>query len=184
MADIVNMAKDELKARGKEDAAALAARAVSGEADGTELTASQDQIPTWRQRDFSAVPVGSPYKWNGLVYKLWQQHDATQQPEWTPDQAVSLWDVCHTTDPSMAGPYVQPQGTRGLYQVGECCTEDGHVWKCIQADTSYPPPSCPAPGRTWGLLRRDRTDGVDHPGGGWNVPHRHPGGDLRGHSRV
>ena len=46
MADIVTMAKDELKVRGKADAAALAARAVSGEADGTELTASQDQIPT------------------------------------------------------------------------------------------------------------------------------------------
>ena len=75
MADIVNMAKDELKARGKEDAAALAARAVSARRDGTELTASQDQIPTWRQRDFSTVPVGSPYKWSGVVYKLWQQHD-------------------------------------------------------------------------------------------------------------
>ena len=37
MADIVTMAKDELKARGKADAAALAARAVSGEADGQEL---------------------------------------------------------------------------------------------------------------------------------------------------
>ena len=73
MADIVTMAKDELKVRGKADAAALATRAVSGEADGTELTASQDQIPTWRQRDFSAIPVGSPYKWNGIVYKLWQQ---------------------------------------------------------------------------------------------------------------
>ena len=36
MADIVTMAKDELKVRGKADAAALAARAVSGEADGTE----------------------------------------------------------------------------------------------------------------------------------------------------
>ena len=71
MADIVTMAKDELKARGKADAAALAARAVSGEADGTELTASQEQIPTWRQRDFSAVTIGSPYKWNGVVYKLW-----------------------------------------------------------------------------------------------------------------
>ena len=98
MADIVTMAKDELKVRGKAEAAALAARAVSGEADGTELTASQDQIPTWRQRDFSTVPVGSPYKWSGGVYKLWQQHDATQQPDWTPDQAVSLWDVCHRSE--------------------------------------------------------------------------------------
>ena len=65
------------------------------------------------------------------------------KPDWSPDQAVSLWDVCHTTDPSMAAPYVQPQGTRGMYQVGECCTEDGHVWKCTQADTSYPPSQLP-----------------------------------------
>ena len=55
MADIMTVAKDELRGRGRADAAALAARAVSGEADGTELTASQEQIPTWRQRDFSAV---------------------------------------------------------------------------------------------------------------------------------
>ena len=60
MADIVTMAKDELKARGKADAAALAARAVSNEADGTELMASQDTIPTWRQRDYSSVPIGNP----------------------------------------------------------------------------------------------------------------------------
>ena len=143
MADIVTMAKDELKARGKADAAALAARAVSGEADGTELTASQDTIPTWRQRDYSSVPIGTPYKWNGIVYKLWQQHDATEQPDWTPDQAVSLWDICHTTDPAKATSYAAPQGTRGMYQVDECCTEDGHVWKCTQANTVYPPSQLP-----------------------------------------
>ena len=143
MADIVTMAKDELKVRGKADAAALAARAVSGEADGTELTASQDQIPTWRQRDFSAIPIGSPYKWNGLVYKLWQQHDATQQPDWTPDQAVSLWDVCHTTDPAKAKPYTAPQGSRGMWQEGECCVEQDHVWRCKKDSTVYPPSQLP-----------------------------------------
>ena len=37
MADIVTMAKDELRAKGKADAAALAARAVSGEANDQEL---------------------------------------------------------------------------------------------------------------------------------------------------
>ena len=37
MADVVALAVEELKKRGTEDAAALAARAVSGEADGTEL---------------------------------------------------------------------------------------------------------------------------------------------------
>ncbi len=48
MADIVTMAKDELRAKGKADAAALAARAVSGEANDQELLDNQSMIPTWR----------------------------------------------------------------------------------------------------------------------------------------
>ena len=63
MDEIVTMAKEELKARGRADAAALAARAVSGEADGTELVEKVRQVPTWRQRDFSQVAVGTPYQW-------------------------------------------------------------------------------------------------------------------------
>ena len=152
MDNIVTMAKEELKARGKADAAALAARAVSGEADGTELTASQNTIPTWRQRDCSSVPIGTPYKWNGVVYKLWQQHDATNQPDWSPDQAVSLWDICHTTDPAKATPYAAPQGTRGMYQPDEVCTEDSHVWKCTQANTVYPPSQLPGSGAALGTV--------------------------------
>ena len=107
------------------------------------LSASQDIIPTWRQRDFSAVPIGTPYQWKGLVYKLWQQHDATVQPDWSPDLAVSLWDLCHTTDPRLAAPYVQAQGSRGMYQPGEVCTESGHVWRCTQSNTVDPPSQLP-----------------------------------------
>ena len=36
MADIVTMAQEELKARGAAEAAALAAKAVEGSADGTD----------------------------------------------------------------------------------------------------------------------------------------------------
>ena len=144
MDDIVALAKEELEARGKADAAALAARAVSGEADGTELTASQDTIPTWRQRDFSDVPVGTPYKWQGVVYKLWQQHDATGQPDWSPDKAVSLWDICHTTDPALAKDYLPPQGSRGLWQTGECCVFGGRVWRSRQDRNAYSPGELPA----------------------------------------
>ena len=110
MAEIRTIALEAVRQRGQADAQMLAERAVAGEADSTELTASQDIIPTWRQRDFSAVPIGTPYQWKGLVYKLWQQHDATVQPDWSPDLAVSLWDLCHTTDPRLAAPYVQAQG--------------------------------------------------------------------------
>lgn len=143
MADIVTMAQEELRERGKADAAALAAKAVEGSADGTVLIDQEDTIPTWRQRDYSQVPVGTPYKWQGQVYKLWQQHDATQQPTWSPDQAVSLWDVCHTTDPAKAKPYTAPQGSRGLYNNGEVCLVDGHVWRSIMDNNAWTPSGYP-----------------------------------------
>ena len=143
MADVVALAVEELKKRGAEDAAALAARAVSGEADGTELIEGEAVIPTWRQRDYSAVPVGTPYKWQGQVYKLWQQHDAAQQASWSPDQASSLWDICHTTDPKRAKEYQAPQGSRGLYQTGECCLYEGQVYRSTMDDNSWPPASYP-----------------------------------------
>ena len=144
MAEIVTMAREELRQRGAADAAALAAKAVSGEAGGTALIAAEEQIPTWRQRDYSSVPVGTPYKWQGQVYKLWQQHDATAQPDWTPDQAVSLWDICHTTDPAAAKEYQAPQGSRGLYQTGECCLYGGRVWKSKIDNNAWTPDAYPA----------------------------------------
>ena len=60
MDKLMAIAVEAVRRQGKEDAQALAERAVSGKADGTELTASQDSIPTWRQRDYSNVPIGTP----------------------------------------------------------------------------------------------------------------------------
>ena len=157
MADVVALAIEELKNRGAEDAAALAARAVSGEADGTELIAGEETIPTWRQKDYSSVPVGTPYKWQGQVYKLWQQHDATQQPNWSPDQAVSLWDICHTTDPQQATEYQAPQGSRGLYQKGECCIYGGQVYRSVIDSNSWAPDAYP---QGWETVSGEETQKV------------------------
>ena len=144
MAEIMTLAREALRQRGAADAAALAARAVSGEADGTALIAASEQIPTWRQRDYSAVAVGTPYQWNGQVYRLWQQHDATAQPDWSADLAVSLWDICHTTDPAAAGEYRAPQGSRGLYQSGECCRYGGRVWRSVIGSNAWAPDAYPS----------------------------------------
>ena len=131
-------------AAGAADATALAAQSVAGELDGTALIAAEMQIPTWRQRDYIAVPIGTPYRYGDQVYKLWQQHDATAQPDWTPDKAVSLWDICHTTDPAAAKDFVMPAGTRGMYQVGDCCRYNGEVWRCVMANTVHNPDELPA----------------------------------------
>lgn len=143
MAEILTMAQEELRKRGAADAAALAAKAVSGDADGTALIDQENLIPTWRQRNYSQVPLGTPYTWQGQVYKLWQQHDATNQPDWSPDQAVSLWDICHTTNPAKAKSYQAPQGSRGLYQTGECCLYGGHVWRSKIDNNSWTPDAYP-----------------------------------------
>ena len=132
MADIVTMAKDELKARGKADAAALAARAVSGEADGQELLDNQSMIPTWRARDFTGVPVGTPYQWEGMIYKLVQAHDATGNEGWTPDAVPALWAA--VSAPGETGTQDDPitaargmEYTYGLYYLDP---EDGKLYQC------------------------------------------------------
>lgn len=128
---------------GAADASAIATKSVSGEADGTVLIAAEEQIPTWRQRDYTDVPIGTPYKYADQVYKLWQAHDATNQPDWTPDKAVSLWDICHTTDPTKAKPYVAPQGTRGMYQIGDVCTEGGIIYRSTIDNNVWQPSAYP-----------------------------------------
>ena len=146
MAESINaLALEGLRMKGSADAKALSELAAAGTADGTYLIEHERSIPTWRQRAYNTeeTPVGKPYKWNGQVYKLWQQHDATGQPDWAPDKAVSLWDICHTTDPKKAKEYAVPQGTRGLWQVEECCVQNGRIWKNLTADNAYGPAELP-----------------------------------------
>lgn len=142
---IIELAVEGLREKGAADARALVEQAVSGTADGTALIQQAQKIPTWRQRAYNTedTPVGKPYQWQGQVYQLWQQHDATEQPDWTPDQAVSLWNPCHTRDPKLATPYQPPQGTRGLWQKGECCVQNGYVWKNLKKDNAYSPADLP-----------------------------------------
>ena len=134
MADIVAMAKEELTARGKADAAALAARAVSGEADSQELLDNQSMIPTWRARDFSQTPVGTPYQWKGTIYKLAQAHDASGNPGWTPDAVPALWAAVRA--PGETGtadnPIAAVRGMEYVYGLYYQDPEDGKLYLCAR----------------------------------------------------
>ena len=88
---------ETLRRAGLREAQAVRDGAVAGTLDGTAVIAAEGCIPDYPEdgkRDFTAVPVGSPYRYAGQVYKLWQQHNANGQTDWTPDKAVSLWDIC------------------------------------------------------------------------------------------
>ncbi len=87
--------------------------------------------------------------------QLWQAHDASAQPDWSPDKAVSLWDLCHTKDPALATDYQPPQGTRGLWQEGECCVQVGHIWRCLTADNAYSPSELPERWEDLGTVERE-----------------------------
>lgn len=132
VADIVTLALEELEHRGGADALALAGRSVSGEADGTALIAEEQAIPTWRPRSYltEETPVGKPYRWNGQVYRLWQQHDATGQPGWS-----RTWlSPCGTSATPRTPP--GPRTTSRLRAVGDCGRRESAV---CSADASGVP---------------------------------------------
>lgn len=126
------LALEAMREKGAADAAALAGRAAAGEAEDRELLAKRSMIPTWRPRDFSQVPVDKPYKWEDMVYKLRQAHDATEHPEWTPDQVPALWASLskegETGTPE--APITAARGMEYTYGLHYLDTEDGKVYLC------------------------------------------------------
>ena len=140
MAEMLTLAEEKIREQGRSDAAALAARAVSGEADGAELLASKAKIPTWRARDFSTeeTPVGKPYKWGEMVYKLVQQHDATDNPDWTPDKVSALWAAVSEEGQTETreDPITAARGMEYVYGLYYQDPEDGKTYLCKRSGES------------------------------------------------
>ena len=131
---VFDLAEDAMREKGRADAADLAARTVAGEVEDTELARSRDRIPTWRERDYTNVPVGTPYQWEGTIYKLLQAHDATGNPGWTPDTVPALWAA--VSKPGETGTEDNPiTAARGMeYQYGlyYLDPEDSKVYLCTR----------------------------------------------------
>ena len=97
---------------------------------GTEIIDREIFIPEWKPANYQTV--GTPIRYEGQVYKVLQAHDSTSNPDWTPDTQPALWSICHTTDPAKAKPWAEPQGTSGIYQLGECyIADDGTIYRQI-----------------------------------------------------
>ena len=97
---------------------------------GTEIIDQELFVPDWKPANYQTV--GAPVRYEGQVYKVLQVHDSTSNPDWTPAATPALWSVCHTTDPAKAKPWLEPQGTSGMYQLGECYrADDGMVYRQI-----------------------------------------------------
>jgi len=97
---------------------------------GTEIIDREIFIPEWKPANYQTV--GTPIRYEGQVYKVLQAHDSTANPDWAPASQPALWSICHTTDPAKAKPWAEPQGTSGIYQLGECyIADDGTIYRQI-----------------------------------------------------
>lgn len=93
---------------------------------GTEIIDQELFVPEWKPANYQIV--GAPVRHGGQVYKVLQAHDSTAHPDWTPAATPALWSICHTTDPTKAKPWAEPQGTSGMYYKDECYrADDGMV---------------------------------------------------------
>lgn len=135
---------EALRDIGKQKALNLRAKVVANEVDDTSLIEQEELVPNWKAIDYSNFEIGTPVRdpsdGTGQVYKLLQKHDATGHDDWNPAAAVSLWDIAHTKDPAKAKPYVEPQGTRGMYMKDEVMIwTDEKVYKSTIDNNVYTP---------------------------------------------
>ncbi len=135
---------EALRDIGKQKALNLRAKVVANEVDDTSLIEQEELVPNWKAIDYSNFEIGTPVRdpsdGTGQVYKLLQKHDATGHDDWNPAAAVSLWDIAHTKDPAKAKPYVEPQGTRGMYMKDDVMVwTNGMVYKSTIDNNVYTP---------------------------------------------
>lgn len=135
---------EALRDIGKQKALNLRAKVVANEVDDTSLIEQEELVPNWKAIDYSNFEIGTPVRdpsdGTGQVYKLLQKHDATGHDDWNPAAAVSLWDIAHTKDPAKAKPYVEPQGTRGMYMKDDMMVwTNGMVYKSTIDNNVYTP---------------------------------------------
>ena len=124
------------------------AQAIQAQASGmtgTELYAQEDYIP-----DFQAAKAAknmlerSPgfvcRSTAGRVVRLLQVYDSTvytQEPEDLPAQ----WGFVWSTDPAKALPFIAM--STSPYDTGECCTENGHVYRSTMDNNVWAPSGYP-----------------------------------------
>jgi len=110
---------------------------------GTEVIAEEDHVPAWdEKKDYTSWEAGWPVADEGQVWLLLQPHNAADYTG-RPASLRALWGLAHTTDPARAKPFVEPYGTSGVYMTGECCTDNGGIYRSkinnnIWAPSAYP----------------------------------------------
>ena len=134
---------DAMREKGLADATDLQQR--SGKMDGTALYAEENKIPEFaaavKTKNMLERPVGFVCRSSaGRVVKLLQKYDSTiYQGE--PETLAAQWGFVWSKDPAKALPFVAI--STSPYMVGDCCTDNGKVWRSkidnnVHAPSAYP----------------------------------------------
>ena len=112
---------------------------------GTELYAQEGYIPEFSaacaMKNMLERTAGFVCRSTaGRVVRLIQPYDSTiytQEPEELPAQ----WGFAWSTDPAKALPFIEL--ATSPYMTGDCCTENGHVWRSTMDNNVWPPSGYP-----------------------------------------
>lgn len=138
-----------MKEKGQADAADLQER--SGSMDGTALYAEEEKIPDFtaavQVKNMKDRPAGQENGFicrnsAGLVVRLVQPYDSDTYPQEPGDKTLAAqWRFVYSKDPRKARPFLDEPEILSLnyYNVGECCTENGHVYRSKIAANVYRP---------------------------------------------
>ena len=112
---------------------------------GTELYAEEQYIPDFQaaaalhnmlERKAGFVCRSTA----GRLVKLLQPYDSTIYTQ-EPEELEAQWGFYWSTDPAKALPFVAL--ATSPYGVGDCCTEDGHVYRSTMANNVFTPSDYP-----------------------------------------
>ena len=132
-----------MKDKGRADAADLQNRYAG--MDGTALYEEEEKIPSFlaakSKMNMLTRPIGFVCKSSaGRVVRLLQNYDSdiyTQEPE----ELSAQWGFAWSTDPKKALPFISL--ATSPYGIGDCCTENGIVYRSIMDGNVWSPSEYP-----------------------------------------
>ena len=126
--------------------AALEVQEKSPDMTGTQLYAADDRIPRFSaaaaKMNMLERPVGFVCKsTEGRVVKLLQPYDSTTYPR-EPEELSAQWGFVWSQDPEKAQPFIAL--STSPYMTGDCCTENGSVYRSTMDNNVWAPSAYPA----------------------------------------
>lgn len=113
--------------------------------DGTAIIAEEDHIPAWSETAvYTADMIGWPVQDDGQVYTILQAHTPANNPGVRPAELSAIYSRKNTSDPARAKPWMAPAGTSGVYLIGNCAVDEGHVWRSAIDNNVWRPTEYPA----------------------------------------